>query len=235
MGISQLQGTPWHVENLKMNEEDTRRHKKWCVHNNDGFCELLDRACVGSKNCEKYEYNENYEKKSHELKDDCLSYNIDYKKYLKGRFTLEYEDGSRELYVIGSTVKCDAPIIDYILNTKLKDSFEYNGENIKVVMKKIKYRDEYNRLTNPFLRKILSSKELGVNDINITKYSHFKFKIKNIKTGEIYKFIVGENIRWDDELINYISRAQKNLKFCYKGEEIRLLSKYVVEKKRIIK
>lgn len=61
MGISQLQGTPWHIEYLKKDEDDKeekRRHKNRCKfykhYNNCKLINIHDR-CFGSNNCRDYE------------------------------------------------------------------------------------------------------------------------------------------------------------------------------------
>ena len=56
MGVNQMTGTPWHLETLKMNEDDERRHKSRCIHYNKAnkFCKKQKRKCPGSAHCDYY-------------------------------------------------------------------------------------------------------------------------------------------------------------------------------------
>ena len=50
-----LTGHPWHVEFLKMDENDTRRHKKRCVYySQNNSCRKNCGACIGSSHCPYY-------------------------------------------------------------------------------------------------------------------------------------------------------------------------------------
>lgn len=72
MGISNLQGTPWHIETIRKNESEPRRHRSRCAY----YHPLLkinkqchgSRRCIGSARC--YEYSqiseEDYLKKKKE-------------------------------------------------------------------------------------------------------------------------------------------------------------------------
>lgn len=52
--ISKMTGTPWHVEILKKDTEDKRRHKVHCKYYNDGMCIYKTTTCMGSAHCEIY-------------------------------------------------------------------------------------------------------------------------------------------------------------------------------------
>lgn len=56
MGISQLQGTPWHLEQMHRKEGDDRRHKSRCKFYNPITKQCKDRwECRGSRYCQEYE------------------------------------------------------------------------------------------------------------------------------------------------------------------------------------
>ena len=55
--ISAMEGTPWHIETIKMDENDNRRHKKWCKFFKNGFCTYNLSNCYGSKECDFYKYD----------------------------------------------------------------------------------------------------------------------------------------------------------------------------------
>jgi len=185
---------------------------------------------MSSKNCDNYQYNEDYVKTKNKRIDKYSSFNINDKNNLKGRFTLEYEDGNREQFIINESIKVDAPIFDYVLNTKIDDFFNFNGENIKVVMKKIKMKEGANILKEALLNKIIDCKEID-KSINDTKYVNFKFKIKNLKNNEVYHFICGKNISWNEGLVHKVSEVKCGSIFNYRGEDLLLVSKYVIDKK----
>lgn len=50
-----LTGHPWHVEYLKMDEDDTRRHKSRCIyHLKNNYCRKTSGNCFGSSHCSFY-------------------------------------------------------------------------------------------------------------------------------------------------------------------------------------
>lgn len=56
MGVSNLQGTPWHVEQVHRKEGDDRRHKSRCLFYNPITKQCKDRwKCNGSRYCRDYE------------------------------------------------------------------------------------------------------------------------------------------------------------------------------------
>lgn len=52
-----LSGSPWHVEVLKMDEIDDRRHRSRCVHysKESKYCDQYIGRCIGSAHCPYYE------------------------------------------------------------------------------------------------------------------------------------------------------------------------------------
>ena len=230
MGINKLQGVPWHVETLKKN--DDRRHKNWCVHYNKGNCALYDRKCIGSKNCDNYVDNESHENNKVISKGKYVSYNYYDKKYLQGRFTLEYEDGSRQYFIIRKDIDINAPIMEYVLKAKYRDEFIFNGEKIKVVMKKIRYSQEAIKMQNYYYNKILCDRSLDEQYDNKTNLNNLKFKIKFLEDGKVMHYVAGRSIRWDDPLIKVIIEMKCGSKFTYKSTKLLLVSKYIHEKGR---
>lgn len=231
MGINKMKGIPWHIETLKTDDE--RRHKNWCIHFDDGKCNLYEIKCSGSKNCEKYKSKEEHETKNTISKGDYVSYNYYDKKYLQGRFTLEFEDGTRQLFIIGKDIDINAPIMDSIIKAKYRDEFEYNGEIIKVVMKKIRYSREAVKMQNYHYNKILSDKSLDEECENNTNFASLKFKLQFLSDGKVIHYRAGSTIRWDDPLIEKIIEIKNGTKFTYKSTELMLINKYVHEKTNI--
>lgn len=229
MGVSKLQGTPWHIENLSKN--DDRRHKAWCIYYKNGNCSHYNYKCPGSKNCTKYKYNENHEKKKVVTKGKYTLYNYYEYKYLRGKFTLEYEDGERETYTIGDNIQRNAPILEKIIQLKYRDEFEFNGEKIKLISKKISYTPEAQKRQNYLSVKILSNKDLSSTCINNTGLRMLKFKIKFLSNNKVAFYNAGHSIRWDDPLIKKIIETKSGSKFQYKNEDLLLVSKYVKEER----
>ncbi len=60
MGLSRLEGIPWHVEKLKPPPEDEMRFRSACVYFRkiDEYCSMFQRRCYGPNHCEKYEVAE---------------------------------------------------------------------------------------------------------------------------------------------------------------------------------
>lgn len=55
--VRQLTGAPWHIEVLRKNEDDDRRHKYKCVHHDRkrNYCRKCNMRCIGSAHCKYYE------------------------------------------------------------------------------------------------------------------------------------------------------------------------------------
>ena len=56
MGVNKLTGVPWHVEQLRMEEGDQRRHKSRCEHyvKKNNYCSVAKTRCIGSAHCSYY-------------------------------------------------------------------------------------------------------------------------------------------------------------------------------------
>lgn len=56
MGISKLQGTPWHAERVHREEGDARRYKGRCKYYRDfdNQCNRRNGKCIGSAHCDEY-------------------------------------------------------------------------------------------------------------------------------------------------------------------------------------
>ena len=54
--LSEMQGTPWHVEKFTRQEGDERRHRSYCVHYDKAlkYCELTCGGCWGASHCNQY-------------------------------------------------------------------------------------------------------------------------------------------------------------------------------------
>lgn len=229
MGVGKLQGTPWHIETLK--KDDDRRHKNWCIHYKNGYCDYYERDCNSSKNCDNYVDNENHETKHIINKGKYVTKNYYDKQYLQGKFTLEFEDGTRTRYTIWKDIDIDAPIMEKVLKSKFNDEFEFNGEKVKIINKKIRYNREASDIQNHYYNRILSDKPLDEQCINNTNVSNLKFKIKFLDDGKVMHYVAGKSIRWDDPLVKIIIELNNGTKFTYKSLELLLVSKYMYEKK----
>ena len=62
MGANSMGGTPWHVEVLRMDEFDERRHRGRCVYYNSSrkTCSYKHERCCGSSHCDYYKEREIY-------------------------------------------------------------------------------------------------------------------------------------------------------------------------------
>ena len=58
--VSELTGTPWHVEKLTRGEGDERRHKSRCIYYRkpDSYCKYQYIKCSGSRYCKYYKAKE---------------------------------------------------------------------------------------------------------------------------------------------------------------------------------
>lgn len=138
MGIQSMQGTPWHIETLRRREGDKRRHKSNCDNYEKGICKYYNFRCPGSAHCNKYrEIKISQNTLDLEPKLDLIIDN------LCGTFTVLYvEDKEIVFYEIGKTIETEAPLIKSILQNNEGSIFELNGNKIKLINKKIQFRNK---------------------------------------------------------------------------------------------
>lgn len=86
MGVSNLQGTPWHLERFHRVEGDERRYKGRCKYycDSNNQCAKRNGKCIGSGQCEEYDAMTDEEFKAKQAKlrkssksigeDDCFWY-----------------------------------------------------------------------------------------------------------------------------------------------------------------
>jgi len=55
--VSRMEGSPWHVGYLKMNEWDSRRDKRDCNYFHENHCKIHNERCIGSSHCPEYKTN----------------------------------------------------------------------------------------------------------------------------------------------------------------------------------
>ncbi len=123
--VSELTGTPWHVEKLTRNEGDERRHKSRCIYyrKKDSYCKYQYIECTGSRYCRYYEAKETVEDNKHT--DMPVS-----KKTVTEKIT---DSEGKKLYPVGSKVhhqKFGEGFITDILDGHIVIDFENIGEKI---------------------------------------------------------------------------------------------------------
>lgn len=52
--VSRMEGSPWHVDCLKMDEWDSRRDKRVCAYFYQNHCKIHNERCIGSSHCPEY-------------------------------------------------------------------------------------------------------------------------------------------------------------------------------------
>ena len=138
MGISHMQGTPWHVEGMNLNEGEDRRHRSRCVYYNNHRCTSLGRKCIGSSHCPIYE-----EKKINNRYQARSTYNraikkVTIEKTIFGNFKVKFlADNEIGNYVIGDNINSNAPIVKEVYNHEIGERFKMNDEEILIVDKKL--------------------------------------------------------------------------------------------------
>ena len=104
--IGCLQGTPWHIGYIGLQEGDTRRHKKWCKYYHNNRCSVLSTKCIGSSFCENYKelISEDKKNKISEVLDDndeLLSVKVN--GYISGEYHLYVYQGGLRGYTNNKT------------------------------------------------------------------------------------------------------------------------------------
>ena len=95
--VSELTGTPWHVEKLTRNEGDERRHKSRCIYysKKDSYCKYQYIECIGSRYCQYY--------KAKKIEETSADIDVPVK---KKDITEKISDAEgKKLYPLGSMVR----------------------------------------------------------------------------------------------------------------------------------
>lgn len=121
--VSELTGTPWHVEKLTRGEGDERRHKSRCIYYRkpDSYCKYQYIKCSGSRYCKYYKAKEIEESPKY----DDAPVNI---KEVVEKIT---DAKGKELYPIGSKVlhqKFGEGIVTNIVDGHISIEFKGVGE-----------------------------------------------------------------------------------------------------------
>lgn len=222
--IGSLEGTPWHIETIRMNENDSRRHKKWCKYFKNGFCSYNLSNCYSSKECNFYVYDSAKQPKKNSYRYSKNSIKNNNKTNLKGKFTLKFADGIVETFCIGENINQNAPILEKIITCKIGKEFDYNNEKIIILSKKIR---KISNIQKNLLKSILINKPIDKKEGKIKNIDKLYFKIKFTNLNLIVFFKTGKNIRWDDPLINKILKTSNGKTFIYKNYKILLINKYI--------
>ena len=123
--VSELTGTPWHVEKLTRNEGDERRHKSRCIYyrKKDAYCKYQYIECAGSRYCKYY--------KAKEIEDNNKNSDAPIKKTEVPRKITDAE--GKKIYPVGSKVhhkKFGYGYIKDISKGHIVIDFEDAGEKI---------------------------------------------------------------------------------------------------------
>lgn len=167
MGISRLQGTPWHIEYLKKDEsskDEKRRHKNRCKfykHYNECKLTNIHDRCFGSNNCRDYIENPELKEKNFEPID------VDKEKRQKRIAQLQAKNEKHKK----------------IRKLKIGDSFELEdiktGEVLRYIVVKKENEDIFNdKITadSPLALKVAQAKKNDLIYID-TKYSKVEYKL----------------------------------------------------------
>lgn len=162
MGRSSMQGTPWHYEYLKSENEDTRRNRKKCIYYKNGMCEKKFIKCNSTIHCEDYRENKKYSTKKIIIGNTLLNKNKETtrqlrkmtnkeyvelfkssgKKY-KGYLTVKIENEQIKKYKT-SEIPNDAIIFNEGYKYSVGERFELNGLSILVYKNKLEKVNENN-------------------------------------------------------------------------------------------
>ena len=133
-----MQGTPWHIKKRFESHNNTLKQKEKCLYYKNGKCNLhpnWNLECYIDEDCENYD--KVYKAPKHTPKASKI-YEYKKNKTIKGSFTLfYYDDNETVIYTIGDNIKNDAPIIEKIKKIKSGNNFEFNGEKIKLISKRL--------------------------------------------------------------------------------------------------
>ena len=132
--LSQLEGTSWHLEYIKMSEDDKRRHKNWCKYYDEGFCNFNIDKCRRSSHCQHY-VEATHKPKEERIEEIKLPVK---KSYLCGKFIVYYFEEKKNVhYEVGKNINSDDPLTKQVYNSNVNRIFELNGSKIKLIKKEL--------------------------------------------------------------------------------------------------
>lgn len=137
MGLSSMQGTPWHIEIIRKSVDDERRSKKKCKYYLNGKCSYYNFKCPGSAHCDSYSIRKKTKKYKKGSKSSFKSNMFNQKKEIVcGTFEVLFlEDNEVLSCEIDETISREAPLVKYVFENEVDSIFELNGNKIKVLKK----------------------------------------------------------------------------------------------------
>lgn len=133
--IGQMEGTPFHIENLYYQSKNRRR----CINHDFGVCRLTGNKCITTSDCKKY------------VESGKPAY-INPGKYTirkaipYGSFEVIYLDDneiiSKNIGLENSDniITIDTELVKEVLKHDVGDIFKVNSEEVKLINKNIKYK-----------------------------------------------------------------------------------------------
>ena len=135
-----LSGVPWHIETLRMSEDDSRRHKSRCIYYEKGKCSI-NINCYGSVRCKHYKERPNatINEKVKSFKDNNRSSVPNTR--LMGSFALKnMDDGEIICYNVGVDISVNDRLVTIIKDRNPKSIIELDGIKYRIISKNLYYK-----------------------------------------------------------------------------------------------
>ena len=206
-----LTGFSWHKEYLKMDENDSRRDKRKCIHfsrteSNKNYCKKNYMNCIGSSHCSFYEKSdtiikENFSRIKKIQVDDVEDIQIfeikvfndrlyqEVIKFIKNKFSVGYKDivvKNLHSYEIIGNIRCLTNI---------------NGENFFIISESEFKRFTYNRV----------DKSININFKNMDLEAIRSFLITIFSYRNVYKKSKKKMLDEKLKITKYIDRYMEDL------------------------
>lgn len=141
-----MTGTAWHIENLRMSEEDKPRSKSKCRYYSNGKCEI-NINCFGSKYCDHYKEKDS-EVSFKSRKQETYKPPID-NLILYGSFKLQNTyTNERITYQIPNDFEEKDELVQIIIYRNVNSIFNYNGEQYKLLKKSLFFKKKKQKRNN---------------------------------------------------------------------------------------
>ena len=137
-----ISGVPWHIETLKMSEDDERRHKSRCIYYDAGSCDI-NIKCYGSTTCKHYKEKprEEVQEKPKPIIDNNKSSVPNTR--LMGTFAIQnIESGEIICHNVGVDISVNNELVTIIKYRNQNSVFEYGGIKYKIISKYLYYKTQ---------------------------------------------------------------------------------------------
>ena len=129
--VSRMEGSPWHVDYLKMDEWDSRRDKRACAYFYQNHCKIHNERCIGSSHCSEYKIPIGTPSLDHQEAADYLFDEVQLNDVVA--ITCKQTKDTFRFAIPNGDLKDMAPIKAQCIGKHLHDIVSWNGYQYEII------------------------------------------------------------------------------------------------------